>query len=118
MSAIARLPPHLAQFQGATSFQSEINNDRISRSMKASTFCFTTILVAASLFTSKAFAVTYSVRSDSGTQCYRLDAPAGYTPDLKHLYDPSGFPYDGPGNVPGEGLRIPISAGAAEVAAV
>src|ERR1700758_1973929 len=86
--------------------------------MKASTFCFTTILVAASLFTSKAFAVTYSVRSDSGTQCYRLEAPAGYTPDLKHLYDPSGFPYDGPGNVPGEGLRIPISAGAAEVAAV
>src|ERR1700746_4210190 len=78
--------------------------------MKASTFCFTTILVAASLFTSKAFAVTYSVRSDSGTQCYRLEAPAGYTPDLKHLYDPSGFPYDGPGNVPGEGLRIPISA--------
>src|ERR1700746_701871 len=86
--------------------------------MKASTFCFPTILVAASLFTSKAFAVTYSVRSDSGTQCYRLEAPAGYTPDLKHLYDPRGVSYDGPRQVPGEGLRIPISAGAAEVAAV
>lgn len=86
--------------------------------MKASTFCFSTILVATSLFTSKAFAVTYSVRSDSGTQCYRLDAPAGYTPDAKHLYDPNGFLYDNPGNAPGTGLRVPITAGAAEVAAV
>jgi hypothetical protein len=86
--------------------------------MKASTFCFGTILVAASLFTSTAFAVEYSVRSDSGTQCYRLEAPAGYTPDAKHLSDPNGFPYNAVSNVPGEGMRIPISAGAAEVAAV
>jgi hypothetical protein len=86
--------------------------------MKASTFCFTTILVAASLFTSKAFAVDYSVRSDSGTQCYKLEAPAGYTPDVKHLQDPGGFPYNSQSNVPGEGAHIPISAGAAEVAAV
>jgi hypothetical protein len=86
--------------------------------MKASTFCFSTILVAASLFTSTAFAVTYSVRSDSGTQCYRLEAPAGYTPDPKHLADPNGFPYNAVSNVPGEGMHIPISAGAAEVAAV
>jgi hypothetical protein len=56
--------------------------------MKASTFCFTAILVAASLFTSKAFAVTYSVRSDSGTQCYRLEVPGGITPDPKALIDP------------------------------
>jgi hypothetical protein len=78
--------------------------------MKASTFCFSTILVAASLFTSTAFAVTYSVRSDSGTQCYRLEAPAGYTPDQKHLNDPNvGY---------NRGFLVPISAGAAEVAAV
>jgi len=78
--------------------------------MKASTFCFSTILVAASLFTSKAFAVDYSVRSDSGTQCYRLEAPAGYTPDQKHLNDPSvGY---------NRGFLVPISGGAAEVAAV
>jgi hypothetical protein len=56
--------------------------------MKASTFCFTAILVATSLFTSKAFAVTYSVRSDSGTQCYRLEVPGGITPDPKALIDP------------------------------
>ena len=78
--------------------------------MKASTFCFTAILVAASLFTSKAFAVTYSVRSDSGTQCYRLEAPAGYTPDQKHLNDPNvGY---------NKGFLVPISADAAVVAAV
>src|SRR5215469_5335344 len=80
------------------------------RSMKASTFCFSAILVAASLFTSKAFAVTFPVRSDSGTQCYRLEAPAGYTPDQKHLNDPNvGY---------NKGFLVPISAGAAEVAAV
>ena len=56
--------------------------------MKASTFCFSTILVAASLFTSKAFAVTYSVRSDSGTQCYSLEVPAGITPHPNALIDP------------------------------
>ena len=56
--------------------------------MKASTFCFSTILVAASLFTSKAFAVTYSVRSDSGTQCYSLEVPGGITPDPNALVDP------------------------------
>jgi hypothetical protein len=78
--------------------------------MKASTFCFSTILVAASLFTSKAFGVEYSVRSDSGTQCYRLEAPAGYTPDQKHLNDPNvGY---------NKGFLVPIKAGAAEVAAV
>jgi hypothetical protein len=86
--------------------------------MKASTFCFTAILVAASLFTSKAFAVTFPVRSDSGTQCYRLEAPAGYTPDVKHLQDPNAFAYNSQSNVPGEGIHIPITAGAAEVAAV
>jgi hypothetical protein len=78
--------------------------------MKASTFCFSTILIAASLFTSKTFAVTFPVRSDSGTQCYRLEAPAGYTPDQKHLNDPNvGY---------NRGFLVPISAGAAEVAAV
>jgi hypothetical protein len=87
--------------------------------MKASTFCFSTILVATSLFTSKAFGVEYSVRGDSGTQCYRLDAPAGYTPDRKHLYDPNGFLYDNPsGSTPGSGILFPINAGMAEVAAV
>jgi hypothetical protein len=77
--------------------------------MKASTFCSITILVAASLFTSKAFAVEYSVRSDSGTQCYRLDVPAGITPDASHLHDPNGPIYSNP---------FPINAGMAEVAAV
>jgi len=87
--------------------------------MKASTFCFTAILVATSLFTSKAFAVTYSVRSDSGTQCYRLDAPVGVTADPKYLHDPNGFAYSaGSGNVPGSGILFPINAGMAEVAAV
>jgi hypothetical protein len=87
--------------------------------MKASTFCIVTTLVAASLFTSKAFAVTYSVRGDSGTQCYRLDAPAGVTPDAKYLHDPNGFLYSNPsGNTPGSGIQFPISAGMAEVAAV
>jgi hypothetical protein len=78
--------------------------------MKASTFCSISILVAASLFTSKAFAVTYSVRGDSGTQCYRLDAPAGVTPDVKYLRDPDVL-YS-------KLYTVPITAGAAEVAAV
>jgi hypothetical protein len=56
--------------------------------MKASTFCFGAILVAASLFTSKASAVTFSVRSDSGTQCYSLDVPGGITPKPSALIDP------------------------------
>src|ERR1700741_2013196 len=86
--------------------------------MKAPILCLFAVLVAASLFTSKAFALTFSVRSDSGTQCYRLEAPAGYTPDPKHLADPNGVPYNAVSNVPGEGMHIPISAGAAEVAAV
>ncbi|MBV9732603.1 MAG: hypothetical protein JO275_07470 [Verrucomicrobia bacterium] len=87
--------------------------------MKASTYCFSTILVAASLFTSKAFGVEYSVRGDSGTQCYRLDAPAGYTPNRSHLYDPNGFLYSNPsGNTPNTGILFPINAGMAEVAAV
>jgi hypothetical protein len=78
--------------------------------MKASSFCIITFLVAASLFTSKAFAVTYSVRGDSGTQCYRLDAPAGVTPDVKYLRDPDVL-YS-------KLYTVPITAGAAEVAAV
>jgi hypothetical protein len=78
--------------------------------MKASTFCIIPILVAASLFTSKAFAVTYSVRGDSGTQCYRLDAPAGVTPDVKYLID-ADMLYS-------KTNTVPITAGAAEVAAV
>ena len=78
--------------------------------MKASTFCFSAILVCASLFTSKAFAITFPVRSDSGTQCYRLEAPASYTPDQKHLNDPNvGY---------NKGFLVPISADAAVVAAV
>lgn len=85
--------------------------------MKASIFCLSTILVAASLFTSKANAVTFSVRGDSGTQCYRLEAPAGYTPDVKHLQDPS-VGYNSESATPGEGVHLPITAGAAEVAAV
>ena len=56
--------------------------------MKASTFCFGAILVAASLFTSKAFAVTFAVRSDSGTQCYSLEVPGGITPKPSALIDP------------------------------
>jgi hypothetical protein len=87
--------------------------------MKASIFCSITVLVAASLFTSKAFAVTYSVRGDSGTQCYRLDAPAGVTPDRKHLSDPNGFAFSNvSGATPGTGILFPINAGMAEVAAV
>ena len=87
-----------------------MSNDTVNRSMKASTFCFSAILVCASLFTSKAFALTFSVRSDSGTQCYRLEAPAGYTPDQKHLNDPNvGY---------NKGFLVPISADAAVVAAV
>ena len=87
--------------------------------MKASTFCFSTILVATSLFTSKAFAVTYSVRGDSGTQCYQLEAPSGVTADRTHLSDPNGFAYSNPsGNTPGSGILFPINAGMAEVAAV
>jgi hypothetical protein len=85
--------------------------------MKASTFCFSAILVCASLFTSKAFALTFSVRSDSGTQCYRLEAPANYTPNVKHLQDPN-VGYNSVSATPGEGIHIPISADAAVVAAV
>ena len=94
-----------------------MSNDTVNRSMKASTFCFSAILVCASLFTSKAFALTFSVRSDSGTQCYRLEAPAGYTPDVKHLQDPN-VGYNSVSATPGEGIHIPISADAAVVAAV
>jgi hypothetical protein len=78
--------------------------------MKAPILCLFGVLIAASLFTSKTFAVTFPVRSDSGTQCYRLEAPASYTPDQKHLNDPNvGY---------NKGFLVPISAGAAEVAAV
>lgn len=86
--------------------------------MKASTFCCSTVLLAASLFTSKTFALTFPVRSDSGTQCYRLEAPAGYTPSATHLQDPNGFPYNSVSATPSEGAHLPISADAAVVAAV
>ena len=86
--------------------------------MQAPILCLFGVLIAASLFTSTAFALTFSVRSDSGTQCYRLEAPAGYTPSVKHLQDPLGFAYNSESNVPGEGAHIPISADAAVVAAV
>jgi hypothetical protein len=87
--------------------------------MKASIFCFSTILVAVSLFTSKAFAVDYSVRGDSGTQCYQLTAPAGVTADRTHLSDPGGFAYSNvSGATPGTGILFPINGGMAEVAAV
>ena len=76
--------------------------------MKASTFCFSTILVAASLFTSKAFAVTYSVRSDSGTQCYSLEVPGGITPNPNALIDPD-MAYS---------KLTTVNPGSAEVAAV
>ena len=78
--------------------------------MKAPILCLFGVLIAASLFTSKAFAVDFSVRSDSGIQCYRLEAPASYTPDPKHLNDPNvGY---------NKGFLVPISADAAVVAAV
>src|ERR1700758_941626 len=118
MSASGLYFRHISSFPRATGFQSEIYNDTIRRSMKASTFCFSAILVCASLFTSKAFGITFPVRSDSGTQCYRLEAPAGYTPDVKHLQDPNGVAYNNVSNVPSEGIHIPISADAAVVAAV
>ena len=86
--------------------------------MKARIFCVSALLVTYSLFTSVASAVTFPVRTDSGTQYYSLEAPAGVTPDAKHLQDPWGMPYSAPGNVPGSGNNVPISAGAAEVAAV
>jgi hypothetical protein len=87
--------------------------------MKVSILCFSTILVAVSLFTSKAFAVDYSVRGDSGTQCYELTAPAGVTADRSHLADPGGFAYSNvSGATPGTGILFPINAGMAEVAAV
>ena len=87
--------------------------------MKASILCLSSVLVAASLFTSKAFAVEYSVRGDSGTQCYRLDAPPGVTSDVTHLHDPNGPAYTaGSGIQPGSGILFPINASMAEVAAV
>jgi len=76
--------------------------------MKASTFCLSTILVAASLFTSKAFAVEYSVRSDSGTQCYRLEVPGGIAPHPSSLLDPD-MAYS---------RLTTVNPGSAEVAAV
>jgi hypothetical protein len=85
--------------------------------MKARIFCVSALLVTYSLFTSVASAVTYAVRTDSGTQYYQLEVPPGITPDVKYLQDPS-MPYTMPGNTPGTGNTIPISAGAAEVAAV
>jgi hypothetical protein len=85
------------------------------KSMKASIFCFSTILVAASLFTSKAFAVSYSV----GGECYQLEAPGAVTTAQSHLGDPGGFAYsNASGNTPGSGMLYPINAGMAEVAAV
>jgi hypothetical protein len=86
--------------------------------MKARIFCVSALLVTYSLFTSVASAVTFPVRTDSGTQYYQLEVPPGITPDAKHLQDPWGMPYSAPGNTPGTGNNVPISAGAAEVAAV
>jgi hypothetical protein len=76
--------------------------------MKAPILCLFAVLVASSLFPSKVSAVTYAVRSDSGTQCYRLEVPGGITPDPKALIDP-WMPYS---------KLITITAGSAEVAAV
>jgi hypothetical protein len=76
--------------------------------MKAPILCISAVLVASSLFTSKASAVTYAVRGDSGTQCYRLEVPGGITPDPKALIDPD-MAYS---------KLITITAGSAEVAAV
>jgi hypothetical protein len=84
------------------------NGDTIRRLMKASIFCLSTILVAASLFTSKAFAVEYSVRGDSGTQCYRLDVPGGIAPHPNSLIDPD-MAYS---------RLTTVNPGSAEVAAV
>jgi hypothetical protein len=79
--------------------------------MKAPILCISAVLVASSLFASKASAIIFPVRSDSGTQCYSLEAPASYTPDVKYLTDP-WMQYTT------AHLVLPISAGAAEVAAV
>ena len=76
--------------------------------MKAPILCLFAVLVASSLFPSKVSAVTYAVRSDSGTQCYSLEVPGGITPDPKALIDP-WMPYS---------KLITITAGSAEVAAV
>src|SRR5258708_19443863 len=76
--------------------------------MKAPILCLFAVLVASSLFPSKVSAVTYAVRSDSGTQCYRLEVPGGITPDPKDLIDP-WMHYS---------KLITITAGSAEVAAV
>jgi hypothetical protein len=76
--------------------------------MKAPILCLFAVLVASSLFPSKVSAVAYAVRSDSGTQCYRLEVPGGITPDPKALIDPD-MAYS---------RLITITAGSAEVAAV
>ena len=76
--------------------------------MKAPILCLFGVLVAASLFTSKAFAVTYSVRSDSGTQCYSLEVPGGITPNPNALIDPD-MAYS---------KLTTVNPGSAEVAAV
>ena len=76
--------------------------------MKATILCISSVLVAASLFTSKASAVTYAVRSDSGTECYRLEVPGGITLKPTALVDPD-MAYS---------RLTTITAGSAEVAAV
>jgi hypothetical protein len=76
--------------------------------MKASILCLSSVLAAASLFASKASAVTYAVRSDSGTQCYELEVPGGITPDPKALIDPD-MAYS---------KLTTVNPGSAEVAAV
>jgi len=70
--------------------------------------CQFAVLVACSLFPSKVSAITYAVRSDSGTQCYRLEVPGAITPDPNALKD-LAMPYS---------RLITITAGSAEVAAV
>ena len=76
--------------------------------MKAPILCISAVLVAASLFTSKASAVNFAVRGDSGTQCYSLEVPGGITLNPNALIDPD-VAYS---------KLTKITAGSAEVAAV
>jgi hypothetical protein len=76
--------------------------------MKAPILSISAVLVAASLFTSKASAVTFAVRGDSGTQCYSLEVPAGITLNPNALIDPD-VAYS---------KLTKVTAGSAEVAAV
>jgi hypothetical protein len=85
--------------------------------MKARIFCVSALLVTYSLFASVASAVTFPVRTDSGTQYYQLEVPPGITADVKYLGDP-WVGYTSADVTPLSGPTFPITAGAAEVAAV